>query len=363
MRFHEARAAWAQDAAIRASQGIHLPDVVTYTPDEWRQDRGMAEDAQPTLTTSANAGIPALLTTSIDPKVFHVLFAPNKASEILTEVRAGTWEDQTRLFPTVEHTGEVSSYGDYNGNGRAGLNAVWPERQSYLFQTITEWGELDIARAGRALINWVGETEVASVTVLEKFRNLTYFYGVGGLQNYGILNEPNLTAALSPGTKAAGHSNVWVYSGSINATANEVMIDIQSLFITLVSQSAGLVDENTRLLLVTSPTSAVALTSINAYGVSALDLIKKTFPKLELVTAIQYGALSASNPQGLAAGNLVQLIAPEIENQEVGFAAFNEKLRAHKIVQAESSWRQKKTSGSWGAVIRQPFAITQMLGI
>ena len=363
MRLHEARAAWAQDAAIRESQGVHLPDVTTYTPDEWLHDKHLAMDAQPSQATSPNAAIPALLTTSIDPRVFKILFAPNKASEIIPEVRAGTWTDQTRLFPTVEHAGEVSSYGDFNQNGRASLNAVWPERQSYLFQTITEWGELDIARAGLALVNWVAETEVSSVTVLTKFQNLSYFYGVAGLQNYGLMNDPALTAALTPGTKAAGHSNVWVYNGAINATANEVMADVQSLFIELVSQTGGLVDVDSELILALSPSSNAALTSVNIYGVSAIDLIKKTFPKLRIVTAVQYGVLSASNPQGLAAGNLVQLIAPEIENQEVGFAAFNEKLRAHKIVQAESSWRQKKTAGTWGAVIRQPFAIAQMIGI
>lgn len=364
MRFSEARAAWAADAAIREEQGIHLPDVVTYTPDEWRMDYQMAMDAQPTLVTTANAGIPALLTTSIDPKVFEILLAPNKASEIMPEVRAGDWTDQTRLFPTVERTGEVSSYGDFNTNGRSGVNSQWPERQAYLFQTVTEWGELDLARSGRAMINYAAQVDIASVTVLNKFHNLTYFYGVSGLQNYGIVNDPALPTALTPGTKAAGNANRWVTTaGAINATSNEIMADVQSLFIGLVSQTNGLVEIDDELILALPPTSNVALTSINAYGVSAMDLIKKTFPKLKVVTAVQYGVVSSSNPQGLSSGNLVQLIAPKIENQEVGFTAFNEKLRSHGVIKAESSWRQKKTGGTWGAVIRQPFAVAQMLGV
>ena len=363
MRLSDARSAWAADAAIRESQGVFYPDATTYTPDEWRYDMRIAMDAQPSLQTSANAGIPTLLTTSIDPKVFKVLFAPSNASKIYPEVRSGTWTDQTRMFPTIEHNGEVSSYGDFSQNGRAGVNANWPQRQSYLFQTITEWGELDVARAGLALVDWVSQVEVSTVTVLQKFQNLTYFFGVGGLQNYGILNDPNLSAALTPATKAATGTR-WVTAGGvINATANEVLIDIQSLFIQLVSQTAGLVDVNSKLVLGLSPTSAVAVTSINVYGVSAMDLIKKTFPNLELVTAVQYGVLSASNPQGIAGGNLVQLIAPEIENQETGFVAFNEKLRAHTVVRDVSSWKQKKTAGTWGFVLRQPIGVAQMLGI
>jgi hypothetical protein len=364
MHANEARAAWAQDAALREEQGIYLPDVRTYTPDEWRRNAGLAMDAQPSLIGTPNSGIPALLTTSIDPKVFEILLAPNRASEIIPEVRVGTWTDQTRLFPTVERTGEVSSYGDFATSGRASVNAYWPERQSYLFQTFGEWGELEIERAGLALVNWVSEVEIAAVTVLKKFQNLSYFYGVGGLLNYGLLNDPALNAALTPGTKFAGNANRWVTSaGVINATSNELITDIQSLFIALVNQSNGLISLDDELILACSPVSETALTSVNMYGVSAFDLVKKTFPKLKIVTAVQYGAVTSSNPQGNAAGALVQLIAPVVENQEVGFAAFNEKLRAHKIIQAESSWRQKKTAGTWGAVLRQPFAISQMLGV
>ena len=38
--------------------------------------------------------------------------------------------------------------------------------------------------------------------MLNKFSNLTYFFGVQGLQNYGLLNDPHLNASLTPATKA-----------------------------------------------------------------------------------------------------------------------------------------------------------------
>src|SRR6185503_6176542 len=133
-------------------------------------------------------------------------------------------------FPVVEHTGEVSSYGDYSMNGRAGVNTNWPQRQAYLFQTIKEYGERELERAGLARISWVSEIDKGAATVLNKFQNLTYFFGVQGLQNYGLLNDPNLSAALTPATKAAGGVK-WVLSGVINATANEVYADIQAIFI------------------------------------------------------------------------------------------------------------------------------------
>jgi hypothetical protein len=80
-------------------------------------------------------------------------------------------------------------------------------------------------------------------------------------------------------------------------------------------------------------------------------------------TAVQYQQTSTANPQGIAAGILVQLIAKNIDGQDTGFCAFNEKMRAHKIVQATSSFKQKVTAGTWGAVIRMPIAIASMLGV
>ncbi len=59
----------------------------------------------------------------------------------------------------------------------------------------------------------------------------------------------------------------------------------------------------------------------------------------------------------------MQLVADEIEGQDTGFSAFNEKLRSHPIIRALSSWKKKMTSGSWGTVIRMPMGIAQMVGV
>src|SRR6202035_5813279 len=187
-----------------------------------------AFDAQPTLSTDPNSGIIALLTTLIDPTITRILFTPNKAAEIFGEKRVGTWLDQTRLFPVVEHTGEVSSYDDYSNNGRAGANVDWPNRQAYLFQIIKQYGQLELDRMGLGKLNWVSELDQAAVTMLNKFLNFCYFFGVAGLQNFGLVNDPNLTASITPGSKGYGGTK-WISGGITQATANEIFIDIQSL--------------------------------------------------------------------------------------------------------------------------------------
>lgn len=361
--FQEAKQRWAAHAPQHAANGVVLPDAIAYLPESFKANFALAMDAAPQLATTTNAGIPAFLSTLVDPAIFEIIFAPNKASEIFGEVRKGSWTDQTAMFPQVEHTGEVSSYGDFNNNGNAGVNPTWPQRQSYLFQTIKEYGELQLDRAGLGKINLVSEIDKAAATVLNKYQNLTYFFGVAGLQNYGLLNDPNLSAALTPCVKANGNGNVWVYQGQINASANEIYLDVEALFYQLVAQTGGTVDQNARMTLAMSPTSQVALTATNSFGVNVGELLKKNFPNLKTETAVQYGAKSATNPQGVTGGNLVQLIVDEIEGQDVGYCAFNEKMRAHAIVKGLSSFQQKLTAGTWGAIIRMPAGISQMLGV
>lgn len=356
----QAADAWRAHRPMFEKAGIYLgDDVIGYATDAAKLDYRIAMDAQPALATLPNSGVPAFLTTLIDPQVYRILFAPTRGAEIFGETRKGTWIDQTAMFPVVESVGEVSSYGDYNENGHAGANSNWPQRQSYLFQTIPEYGELEIERAGLGRINWVGEVDGAATTVLHRFLNTTYFSGVQGLQNFGLLNDPNLSAALTPATKAYGGVK-WVNNGQIVATANEIFADIQALWYQIVQQTdgitqeAGQIDADAKMVLAMSPGSLVAMTATNSFGVNVKALLKENFPNLRVVSAVQYAT---------AAGNEVQMLLDEIQGQDVGYCAFNEKLRAHPIIRALSSWKKKMTSGSWGAIIRMPMGIAQMVGV
>jgi hypothetical protein len=362
MNVQEAVAAWRADQAMLASLGAVFPEVRSYVPDGAARDYTIAMDAQPTLFTEANSAIPAFLATTIDPQVFRVLFAPTNAAKILGEVKKGDWLQDTIMFPIVEHVGEVSSYGDYSENGHTGVNTNWPQRQNYLYQTIEEMGDREVERAGLGRINWKAEMDVAAATVMNRFANLTYFLGIAGLQNYGLLNNPGLSAALTPAAKAYGGVK-WIVNGVIVATANEIYADIQSLYLQLVAQSGGLIQQDSEFVLAMSPGSQGALTATNSFNVNVTDLLKKNFPNIRIEVAVQYGALSSSNPQGVAAGNFIQLIATNVEGQQTGFAAFSEKMHAFPIVRAMSSYKQKLMGGSWGAVIRAPYAVSSMVGM
>lgn len=343
--------------------GVFIDGAVqAYLTDDMQRNYRLAMDAVPSMSTTPNTGIPSVLTTFVDPRVFEVLFAPMSATELAPERKVGDWTDDTAIFPVVEHMFEVAAYGDYVNNGRAGVNTNFPTRQSHLFQIIKEYGDLAMEKSAKANINLPAQIDIAAAAGLNRFANTCHFNGVAGLANYGLLSDPFLPASLTPGVKAAGNGNVWIYNNSINATANEMFADIQAIVIRAISLSGGLVNNKSAMKLGMAPQLEGALVTTNAFGISVEDLIRKNYPNLEVVTAVQYGALSASNPDGLAGGNMLQLIVDEIEGQQTAECIFNEKMRNHGLVRQTSSVQQKVTGGVFGAVIHMPFGVISMIG-
>lgn len=318
-------------------------------------DFNLAMDAQPGLVTVSNSGIPAFLTTYIDPKMIEVLVAPIKAAEAVgSEVKKGDWITETAMFPVVESTGRTAAYGDYSNSGSAGVNTNFPQRQSFHYQTVSQWGEKELERAGAARIDWASRVGIASVLTLNKFQNKTYLFGVAGLQNYGMLNDPALPANLTPSTKAAG-GTAWVLpSGKQNATALEVIGDIFAMFWNLQNRLNGNIDADTKMTLITSPQTATAEKFVVEFGLNVADYLKKAYPNLTWKTVPEYKT---------ASGEQVQLVVDEIEGQRTWDCCFTEKMRAHPVKVELSSFQQKKSQGTWGTVLYRPAAVQGMLGI
>ena len=303
--------------------------------------------AQGQAITTQNAGIPAYLVNFLDPELTRILTSPCVAAEIFGEAKKGDWTTDTAAFPVIESSGEVSSYGDLSNNGLVGANTNFEPRQSYHYQTFTRWGDRELERMGKAKIDWAAEQNVAAALTFEKFQNKTYFFGVTGLDNYGLLNDPSLNSAIAP-------TYAW---SNASATGLTIWGDIQNLYKQLQQQCNGNITMKDKLVLAMSPFSeAYLLTPMqNVYGnATVADMIKKGFPNLEVKTAVEYATTS---------GNLVQMIAPRLQGQNTGFCAFTEKMRAHAIVRDTSATYQKKSGGTWGAIVKIPAAIAQLLGV
>ena len=334
---------------VLANRGIIVPPYAEYIRDEWRENPDLAMDAQPSTITAQNVGIPAYLANLLDPRVIRVLTTPMRATEVFGEVKKGDWTTITAQFPMVESTGEVASYGDYNNNGSAGSNYQWVPRQSYHFQTITQYGDRETEMFGLAQINYVADINYSSALTLNKFQNQTYLFGISGLQNYGMLNDPSLPTPIQPATKIAG-GTTWAV-----AIASEVFADVLNVYTQLQTQMAGLIDRDTPMTLTMSPTLEPNLGKVTAYTLAPVrKAIMDNWPNLKIVTVPEFNT---------AAGQLMQLKVDSYEGDDTGYCAFTEKLRAGRVVPDLSSFKQKKIGGSFGCVIRRPVAVAQMLGM
>ncbi len=313
----------------------------------------MALDAQPALVTTPSAGVPYFATAYVDPEFVRVLQTPNKGAEILGEKKMGDWNTTTAYFNVVENTGYVQAYGDFNDVGAANANVTYPQRQSFGYQTIIEYGDKAAEVAGLAKLNWVSEMKTSAAIVMNKFADASYHFGIAGLQNYGVVNDPSLSAAITPSTKAAGGTK-WVNNGIVVASPNEINLDIQALVATLIGQSPGYIDPSQEIVLVGPPIIALALGSTNSFGLTAQSMIDKVFPKLSIITDPRYATVS---------GNLVQLWAKTYDGHDVGYCGFGEKMREFPVVRELSASKQKMAATTFGAIVKYPLAVAQMLGI
>jgi hypothetical protein len=336
------------DIAQLARVGIHFPDTVTSVTrnsTEYANDSGMAMDAvnlNPTLFTTASAGIPAWLSTYVDRRVVEVQLAPMAAEQILPVVKKGDWTTQFAVFPIAEPVGQVATYSDWSANGMSNANVNWLNRQNYIYQTWTEWGERQLATMGEAGIDWAARLQVASSTVMAKFQNSSFLLGVAGIPNYGLMNDPTLT------TPVAATVN-WA-----TATPEAIANDVVAMVGRLIAQSGGLITGQERLVMALAPSALNDINRTNSFGLSAGAKIKQTYPLIEYVAMPEFDS---------AAGRLVQLWATEVNGQPVGELAYSDRYRSHRLELYSTHAKQKHSAGTFGSVIYLPFAVTQQIGV
>lgn len=310
----------------------------------------LAADAA--LVTTPGTTVPVEFLAYIDPRVVEILTAPRKSREIFKEVKKGDWTTPYFKFRATELTGGTEPYSDKAKNRTSGVNYDWQGRDNYLYQTVIEYGDLEQATTAAAKISLASDKQRAAANILDLDGNRFNLLGIAGKSIYGLLNAPNLNAALTAAAVSTGESTTstkWA-----DKTTLQIYQDLLDLFQQLVTQANGWIDANTRLILALPPALSVELGKPNEYGKTALGMIREYLPNLRLVTVPEMTASS---------GNTMMLIAEEVMGNPVGELGFSEKVRAGRVVPDLSSFSQKWVAGTYGAIIYYPFAIATMKGM
>ena len=311
--------------------------------------RALAQDAA--LVTTPNTSVPAEILAYIDPTVIEIMTAPRRAREVYTEEKKGTWTTPYAKWRRDEYVGNITPYSDYANGVTSDTNSDWQQREQFLYQTTITYGDLELAVSSEAKINLAAAKQKAAAQIMDIAANRFYLLGVANKDIYGILNDPNLPSAItaasvivngSPTTKWEDKSTVQIYN------------DILALFAELQSQSQGWIDQTTPMKFVISPTMNHFLGVATDFNVSVMDMLNKYFSALSIVVLPEMST---------GGGEVVMMLAPEVNGQKTGVLAFGEKLMAGRIVPDMSSFRQKFTAGTYGGIRHQPFAVASMTGI
>lgn len=299
------------------------------------------------MVTDPNSGVPVEFTSYLDPRVIEILTGPRNSREIFAEVKKGDWTTSYARFEVDEITGAVEAYTDYGNAGMADVNPTYPVRQQYVFQTNIRYGDRELDYAAKARLQLAARKQRAAATTIDIAQNKYNLLGVENMEIYGLLNEPNRPAAITPGTGEGG--NTWKLK-----TTKEIYADYLLLFQNLAKNSLGHIRNDSDLILVTSPSSAVELGKATDFNVSVMDMIKRYTPNIKFAQLPELENSSSST---------VLLICRSINGEPTGEFGFSEKMRAMRLVPETSSFKQKFVGTSYGCILYRPFGVATMTGV
>lgn len=310
--------------------------------------KSIAMDAQPTLGTSPNSSIPSFLTTFYDPKVIDVLFSPMMGAEVAgQETIKGDWTNNVIYFNVLEFTGVVAAYDDFSNNGISKANTNFPSRQPFIYQTNIRWGELEAARMALTRVDWIAQQQRSTMNTLNRYQNLTYFFGVEGLVNYGLLNDPNLPPAIPPSGGIAWSNPAKDGQGIYN--------DLLSLAADLITRSSGIVNQMSKMTLAISPYALPYLDKTTTFmAVTARELFVKQYPNTTIVVAPELDTVT---------GQTVRLKADANDGTLTEEVAYNLKLRTFPVFPNLSNYMQKYAQGTIGNLLYRPVLVSRMVGV
>ena len=304
--------------------------------------------AQDAMITAPNAGVPAVFTSYVDSKIIEILLAPKRSREILPEAKKGDWTNDFAIFRTVEATGTVTPYSDYGNGASADVNIGFPTREQFIGQTTITYGDLEQERTARAMLDLVSRKQISAATIIDTAENKINLLGVEGMEIYGLINDPNIPAALTPAE--VDSQTAWTEKNT-----QAIYDDILSLYGQIISASKGNVSQNDSFALCVSPTASVLLGKATDFNVSVKKMLLDYAPNTKIVVLPEL--------ESKTSGDSVMLVAQKVMGNDAGQFGYSEKIRAMRLIPKTSSYEQKFAFGTYGCVLYYPFAVAKMTGV
>lgn len=346
----------AKGIYVEGAKGVMAYDTVNGKIKTNFSKTALAMDSA--LQTTPNVAYPASFFQYIDPQIVEILFGVTNANRIAPEVKQGTWADEFYTYTTEEAIGDVTAYSDRTENVTSEVNYEFQTREQARFETILQYGNLEVDKASQAKIALASRKQIAGANIIARKQNQFYLYGVSGKINHGLLNSSDLNPSINPNTITIGGNNYTTWADKIAHDAqnagNHVFNDVLALWSELSAKNGGNIDQNERIILAVSNNVVSYLSAPNAFGLTAMAMIKDNFPNLEVV---QLPELSTQ------AGEQIKMIVPSLYGVDTVNLVYSDKLRAMQVIQTVSGYKQKLVSTSYGAIIKRASLIATMMGV
>lgn len=346
----------AKGIYVEGAKGVMAYDTVNGKIKTNFSKTALAMDSA--LQTTPNVGYPASFFQYIDPQIVEILFGVTNANRIAPEVKQGTWADEYYSFIEQDTAGDVTAYSDRTEQVTTEVNYNFQTREQARFETIIQYGNLETDKANQAKIALASRKQIAGANIIARKQNQFYLFGVSGLINYGLLNDPNLNASINPNSITIGGSTYTTWADKVAhdtaSAGNHVFNDVLKLWSELSAKNGGNIDQNERIILAVSNAVVSYLSAPNQFGLTAMQMIKDNFPNLEVV---QLPELSTN------AGEQIKMIVPSLYGVDTVNLVYSDKFRALQVVQTVSGWKQKLVGTSYGAVVKRSSLIATMNGV
>lgn len=341
------------DALNRIGIGFNPRALQTMQNSIHAMKAAYAMDAAPYPVTTPSASNALQFLQHFFGVPIRVVTMARKADEILGRTFAGSWRDEEIVIPVMELIGQPQPYGDTNNVPLASFNTNFEQRKIFRMELGFEANQLEIQRASAMRTDAVSLKREAVATALAIAMNDVAFngYNSGTGKIYGLLNDPGLPAYVTVAT-GAGNSTTWS-----TKTFQEITADIRTAVSKLRVQSGSNFDPmRDRFTLAIAQSAYDAISVTTDFGISVMDWLNKTYPRIRLVSVPQFDAANGS-------ANVFYVIADRIATNKTVDQLIQQELFLLGVQPTAKGMIEDYSSATAGVVVTQPLGIVRYTGI
>lgn len=322
-------------------------------------DGGYGMDAIQADVTTPSVSTPIQFLQNWLPGFVKTITAGRKIDDLVGISTVGAWSDEEIVQGILENTGTAVPYGDLTNIPLSSYNVNFATRTVVRYEAGMKVGRLEQDRVARMQVSADNSKRESAALALEIARNLVGFYGYnsGNDNTYGFLNDPNLPAYNTVATGPVSGSKLWSLK-----TFAEIYTDILTGIVTIRNQSQDTINPDDVAMTLALPTSVRDyLSKTTDFGISVMDWIKQTYPKIRVTSAPQLNGANGGN-------NVFYLFADSVPDMSTDdgrtfIQVVPAKFQVLGVQQLVKGYEEDYVNATAGVMVKRPYAVYRGSGV